>query len=84
MPLAAVDGSPATDWQPVSCRPCSRHGCQERNRRISHATVRWGHLWPLVTAPNVPPAPGPVKTLRASDYSVQVSTKGRPGGRSPR
>jgi trehalose/maltose hydrolase-like predicted phosphorylase len=74
VPLAAVDGSPATDWQPVKLPAAFTTRVSGNHRRISHATVRWGHLWPLVTAPNVPPAPGPVKTVRASDYKVQVST----------
>jgi hypothetical protein len=77
VPLAAVDGSPATDWQPVKLPAVFTTRVSGRDRRISRATVRWGHLWPLVTAPNVPPAPGPVKTLRASDYTVQVSTNGQ-------
>ncbi len=74
-PLAAVDGSPATDWQPVSL-PAMFTTRVSGTRKVGRATVRWGRLWPLVTKPNVPPAPGPVKTVRASDYQLQVSSNG--------
>ncbi|HJS93036.1 MAG TPA: hypothetical protein VJ741_02150, partial [Solirubrobacteraceae bacterium] len=40
-------------------------------------TVRWGRMWPPAPAPNVPPPPGPVKVLRPSTYTVQVSRNGR-------
>jgi len=77
-PLAAVDGSPATDWQPVALPAVDTvRVAGAKARKVGRATVVWGHLWPLVTAPNVPPAPGPVKTVRASDYSVQVSRNGK-------
>jgi trehalose/maltose hydrolase-like predicted phosphorylase len=74
-PLAAVDGSPATDWQPTQTTgtltvPLTRPA------RISSATVDWGQQWPAAPAPNVPPPPGPVQTLRASDYDLLVSTDG--------
>ena len=75
-PLAAVDGSPATGWQPAQITanlavPLSRAAV------ISHATLDWGQQWPPPPAPNVPPPPGPVKTLRASAYDLVVSVNGR-------
>ncbi len=36
----------------------------------------WGQEWPPAPAPNVPPPPGPVTTLRASSYTLQVSADG--------
>ncbi|MBV9208731.1 MAG: hypothetical protein JO037_25740, partial [Actinobacteria bacterium] len=40
-------------------------------------TLDWGQQWPPPPAPNVPPPPGPVKTLRASAYDLVVSVNGR-------
>jgi hypothetical protein len=34
-------------------------------------------MWPPAPAPNVPPPPGPVQTVRPSDYQLLVSTDGR-------
>jgi hypothetical protein len=39
--------------------------------------VVWGRQWPPSPGPNIPPPPGPVKTLRASSYRLQVSVNGR-------
>jgi trehalose/maltose hydrolase-like predicted phosphorylase len=75
--LAAVDGSPATDWQPMHLPATLTAPLRAGRRRIGRVTIVWGHLWPGVTKPNVPPAPKPVKTLRASRYSLQVSANGR-------
>ncbi len=33
-------------------------------------------MWPPAPAPNVPPPPGPVTTLRPSSYDLLVSTDG--------
>ena len=74
--LAAVDASRATDWQPTSLPatltvPVARGS----GTTISGATLQWGQQWP-------PPLdltgtlPGPVITLRASSYSLQVSNDG--------
>lgn len=73
--LAAVDGSAATDWQPAKL-PATLTAplAAGRSRQISRITVRWGRAWPPVLTPNVHPKPGPVKTLRSTDYLVQVST----------
>jgi trehalose/maltose hydrolase-like predicted phosphorylase len=75
--LAAVDGSPATDWQPVRLPATLTTPLRAGRRMVGRVTIAWGHLWPGVTKPNVPPAPGPVKTLRPSHYSLQVSANGR-------
>ncbi len=77
-PLAAVDGSPATDWQPTALpatltAPVASSGPVT----VSTATVQWGQQWPPSPGPNVPPPPGPVTTLRASDYTLQTSVNGR-------
>jgi hypothetical protein len=76
LPLAAVDGSPATDWQPASL-PATLTLPIAGGQFIRTATVRWGQRWPPAPGPNVPPPPGPVQTLRASTYTVQVSQNGR-------
>ena len=75
--LAAVDGSPATDWQPTQLPATITATVSPGGGLVSRATVVWGRLWPGVTQPNVPPTPGPVKTLRASSYVLQVSIDGR-------
>ncbi|HWD75398.1 MAG TPA: glycosyl hydrolase family 65 protein [Solirubrobacteraceae bacterium] len=75
--LAAVDGSPASEWQPVRLPAIFTVPTRPGNRVIGRVTIAWGRLWPLVTKPNMPPAPGPVKTLRASSYTLQASTDGR-------
>ncbi|MBV8991319.1 MAG: discoidin domain-containing protein [Solirubrobacterales bacterium] len=77
-PLAAVDGSPATDWQPVAL-PATLTApiAGGSSATVSSATLRWGQQWPPSPAPNVPPPPGPVTTLRASDYTLQASLDGQ-------
>ena len=75
--LAAVDGSPATDWQPASLPATLRVAVVGRRQRVRTATLRWGRHWPPAPGPNVPPPPGPVVTLRPSRYVLQVSTNGR-------
>jgi trehalose/maltose hydrolase-like predicted phosphorylase len=75
--LAGVDGSAATDWQPVRLPAAFTAPVRAAEGPVSRATVAWGRLWPGVTKPNVPPAPGPVKTLRASAYTLEVSADGR-------
>ena len=64
--LAAVDGNPATDWQAVRLPATFTTPLRAGHQIIGRVTVMWGRLWPGVKQPNVPPAPGPVKTLRAS------------------
>jgi trehalose/maltose hydrolase-like predicted phosphorylase len=74
-PLAAVDGSPATGWQPqqitASLTVPLAHAAVIRS-----ATLDWGQAYPPPPAPNVHPPPGPVKNLRASSYDLLVSTDG--------
>ncbi len=74
--LAAVDGSPATDWQPDAVPATLTVPTGAGQQPISKAVVQWGQQWPPAPGPNIPPPPGPVTTLRASDYTVQVSTDG--------
>jgi trehalose/maltose hydrolase-like predicted phosphorylase len=76
-PLAAVDGSPATDWQPLSVPATLTVPVQGGGQQINKATLRWGQQWPPAPAPNVPPPPGPITTLRASTYALQVSSDGQ-------
>ncbi|MEO7195971.1 MAG: discoidin domain-containing protein [Pseudonocardiaceae bacterium] len=73
-PLAAVDGSPATDWRPTRL-PASLTVPLAHQQTISKATLDWGQRWP--PASEVPPPPGPVQTLRASDFDLVVSQDGR-------
>jgi trehalose/maltose hydrolase-like predicted phosphorylase len=81
--LAAADGSPATDWQPASVPATlsgnlhAVFGPRGRSRSLTTASVLWGRQWPPAPAPNVHPPPGPVKTLRASAYTLQLSNDGR-------
>jgi trehalose/maltose hydrolase-like predicted phosphorylase len=76
IPLAAVDGSPATDWQPTSL-PARLTIPLRNDGPISHATVIWGRMWPPAPAPNVPPPPGPVQTVRPASYRLLVSVDGQ-------
>ncbi len=75
--LAAVDGSPATDWQPVRLPSTLTVSLRQGARRASFATLRWGQAWPPAPKPNVPPPPGPVITLRPTRYLLQVSGNGK-------
>jgi hypothetical protein len=75
--LAGVDGSIATDWQPLRMPATFTARVRGGGHRVSHLTLTWGHLWPGVKKPNVPPTAGPVRTLRASSYAVQVSLNAR-------
>ncbi len=74
--LAAVDGGPSTDWQPVSVQATLTAPVQGPAAQIRTVTLRWGRMWPPAPAPNVPPPPGPVTVLRPASYSVLVSTNG--------
>ena len=75
--LAAVDGSPATDWEPATVHATLTAALRGLAAPIHTITVRWGHLWPAAPAPNVPPPPSPVIVLRPKSYSVQVSGSGK-------
>jgi trehalose/maltose hydrolase-like predicted phosphorylase len=80
-PLSAVDGSPATFWQPTQIGSALTVSLAQP-RTISSATLDWGRVWPPkpVDGPDLPAPPppaGPVRTLRATDYDLVVSTDGR-------
>jgi hypothetical protein len=75
IPLAAVDGSPATDWRPQAT-PANLVVPLGGRRTVGSATLLWGRQWPPAPAPNVPPPPGPVRTLRPVSYRLQASLDG--------
>ena len=75
-PLAAVDGSAATDWQPVSLPAAVTAPVAGGPRTISSATLAWGRFWPGPTKPNVHPKPGPVQILSATRFVLQTSLNG--------
>jgi hypothetical protein len=52
-------------------------GPDRRAGTLHTAAVLWGRQWPPPPAPNVHPPPGPVKTLRASAYTLQLSNDGQ-------
>jgi hypothetical protein len=76
-PLAAVDGSPATDWQPASVPATLTVPLRGKDPKVGIATLQWGRQWPPAPGPNIPPPPAPITVLRASDYTLQVSRNGR-------
>ncbi len=76
-PLAAVDGSPATDWQPTSLPATLTLPVKGKARSVHTATLTWGESFPPAPGPNIPPPPGPVKILRATSYAIQVSVDGK-------
>ena len=75
--LAAVDGSSATGWQPVSVPGTLTAPTRPGARTIDRAVVVWGQLWPAQPKPNVHPPARPVRTLRPARYVLQVSANGR-------
>ncbi len=74
--LAAVDGSPATDWEPATIHSTLTARIAGLAAPVQTVTLRWGRQWPTAPAPNVPPPPGPVIVLRPASYSVLVSSNG--------
>ncbi len=74
--LAAVDGSPATDWLPVSLPATLTAPVANGSRRLRTVTLLWGRQWPPAPAPNVHPPAGPVTTLRPTSYQLLVSADG--------
>ena len=74
--LAAIDGSPATDWQPAQLPATISVPFAHGARTVHTATVRWGRQWPGAPGPNVPPPPGPVTVIRPSSYQLLVSSDG--------
>jgi trehalose/maltose hydrolase-like predicted phosphorylase len=75
-PLAAVDGSPATGWQPGVIPATLTVPVRGTGLPVRTATLRWGQQWPPAPGPNVPPPPGPATALRATSYTLQVSRNG--------
>jgi trehalose/maltose hydrolase-like predicted phosphorylase len=75
--LAAVDGSPATDWEPVTLPGTLTVSFPRGPQTVSTAILQWGQTWPSAPTPTQPPPPGPVLTLRAGSYSLGVSLNGR-------
>jgi Glycosyl hydrolase family 65, C-terminal domain len=75
--LAAVDGSPATDWEPASVNSTLTAPIAVTGAPIKTVTLRWGRQWPPAPASNVPPPPGPVVVLRPASYSLLVSNDGQ-------
>jgi trehalose/maltose hydrolase-like predicted phosphorylase len=69
-PVAADDGSRATDWQPAAV-PSSLTVRRAGQGPVDEVVIDWGLLYPT------PPAIGPPVLLRATDYEVQVSSDGR-------
>ncbi len=76
-PLAAIDGSPVTGWQPAAVPSTLTASMPGGPQSVSAATLQWGQEWPSAPTPTQPPPPGPVSTLRAISYSVAVSLDGR-------
>lgn len=74
--LAAVDGSPATDWQALTIPATLTASLLHRPRTVSTVTLEWGQQWPTPTGANQAPPPGPVAILRATSYDVSVSVNG--------
>lgn len=72
-PLAAVDGSGATAWQPLAV-PATLTVALKRARSITSATLRWGELFGAAPGLGVPPQ---TTLARADAYTLQVSTDGR-------
>jgi len=75
-PLAAVDGSPATGWQPASLPATVTLALAGgAGATISSAILDWGQQWPPAILPGEQ-LPAPVTTLRASSYALEVSDDG--------
>jgi trehalose/maltose hydrolase-like predicted phosphorylase len=74
--LAAVDGSPATGWQPVSVPATLTAPVSDGPRSVSTLTLQWGQQWPQPSNPNQSPPAGPVTILRATSYVVATSVDG--------
>jgi trehalose/maltose hydrolase-like predicted phosphorylase len=75
--LAAVDGSPATGWQPRSVPATLTAPVARGPRAVTTVTLHWGQRWPEPSVPDQTPPTGPPMTLRATDYVVAASVDGR-------
>ncbi len=74
--LAAVDGSTATDWQPAELPATLIAPVSDGPRTLATVTLDWGQVWPPAPALDQPTPSGPATVLRATDYTVAVSTDG--------
>jgi hypothetical protein len=74
--LAAVDGSPATDWQASALPATVITPVTNGLRTLRTVTLKWGQVWPSAPESNQAPPAGPVITLRASSYDVAISRDG--------
>jgi trehalose/maltose hydrolase-like predicted phosphorylase len=74
--LAAVDGSPATPWQPIAV-PATITVPLHKATRLDRVTVRWGQAWQPPPKPNVHPPAKPVEPRRASSYRLLGSRDGK-------
>jgi trehalose/maltose hydrolase-like predicted phosphorylase len=74
--LAAVDGSPATGWQPQSVPATLVAPVAGGPRSVTTVTLQWGQQWPEPTVPDQTPPPGPPTTLRPTHYVVSTSVDG--------
>jgi hypothetical protein len=75
-PLAAVDGSPATDWEPTATPATLTVPTRPGHRTVSQVSVRWGQYFQPVSKVNTSPKAGPVLTLRSLRYVVEVEHGG--------
>ena len=75
--LAAVDGSPATGWQPTSIPATLTTALTDGPRVVTTVSVQWGQQWPAASVPDQPAPAGPITTLRATSYDVTASLDGR-------
>jgi hypothetical protein len=83
--LAAVDGSPATDWQPAKLPATLTMPTHPGRRVVSRVTVLWGRERPPAPkTPNVPPPPGPVRRCGPAATSCRRRPTAATGGPSPR
>lgn len=75
--LAAVDGSQATGWQPLSATAALTVPLAHGPRTINAVTLEWHQQVPVPSNPDQAGPPGPVTTLRAASYVVAASSDGR-------
>ena len=71
-PLAAVDGSPATDWEPTAIPAALTVPTRSGHHTVSQVSVRWGQYFQPVSKVNTSPKAGPVLTLRSLRYAIEV------------
>ena len=74
--LAAVDGSPATGWQPMSLPATLIAPVTGGPRSVATVTLQWAQQWPEPSVPDQTPPVGPPVTLRPTRYVVSSSLDG--------